>query len=139
MHPQSQANCSQWGGCDARLPFRQFFDSSRTKLNKCQWHHFECAQEERAAFLYVFMKAEQKKSGKIACFAGAQKQSCGLRCATPVSSTKKKNKEDNADTLFGGERCAFALRTHFEVGCTNRAISTKYVSIFWRGGCNARK
>ena len=44
-------------GCVVRLPFRQFFDSSRTKLNKCQWHHFECAQEERAAFLYVFMKA----------------------------------------------------------------------------------
>jgi hypothetical protein len=57
-------------GSVVRLPFRQFFDSSRTKLNKCQWHHFECAQEERAAFLYKFMKAEQKKSGNIACFGG---------------------------------------------------------------------
>ena len=72
-----------WG--DARLPFREFFDSSCTKLNKCQWHHFECAQEETAAFLCVFMKGEQKKSGKIACFGGAQKQPCGLCCATAVS------------------------------------------------------
>ena len=72
-----------WG--DARLPFREFFDSSCTKLNKCQWHHSECAQEETAAFLCVFMKGEQKKSGKIACFGGAQKQPCGLCCAKPVS------------------------------------------------------
>jgi hypothetical protein len=73
-------------GSVARLPFHQFFDSSCTKLNKGQWHHFECAQEERAAFLYAFIKSEQKKSGKIACFGGTQKQPCGLCCATPVSS-----------------------------------------------------
>jgi hypothetical protein len=48
-------------GSVVRLPFREFFDSSCTKLNKCQWHHFECAQAETAAFLCVFMKSEQKK------------------------------------------------------------------------------
>ena len=72
-------------GSVVRLPFREFFDSSCTKLNKCQWHHFECAQEETSAFLCVFIKGEQKKSGKIAGFGGAQTQPCGLCCATPVS------------------------------------------------------
>jgi hypothetical protein len=68
-------------GSVVRLPFREFFDFSRTKLIKCQWHHLESAQEETAAFLYVFMKGEQNKSGEIACFGGAQKQPCGLCCA----------------------------------------------------------
>ena len=73
------------GVCDARLPFRQFFDSSHTKLIKCQCHHLECAQEQRAAFLWVFIEGKQNKSGKIACFGGAQKQPCGLCCTTAVS------------------------------------------------------
>ena len=49
--PHSQPTISHWGGWDARLPFRQVFDSSRTTLIECQQHHFECAREERAAFL----------------------------------------------------------------------------------------
>ena len=50
----------------ARLPFRHFFDSDRTNFIECQHHHFKCAREDGTAFHYVFIKIEQKKSGKIA-------------------------------------------------------------------------
>ena len=70
----------------ARLPFRQFFDSSRTNLIECQRKHVDCNAEERTAFLWVFVKYEQKKSCKIACFWGAKNLPCGRCCATAVSS-----------------------------------------------------
>ena len=52
----------------ARLPFRHFFDSSRTNVIESQHHNFERARKDGTAFHYVFIEIEQKKSGKIACF-----------------------------------------------------------------------
>ena len=68
----------------ARLPFRQFVYSTRTNVLLSDNHHVHCAREEITAFHYVFIEIEQKESGEIACFSGAQKQPCGRCCATAV-------------------------------------------------------
>ena len=46
--------------------------------------HRQCGCNSRTDFHYVFIKIEQKESGEIACFQGAQKQPCGRCCATAV-------------------------------------------------------
>jgi hypothetical protein len=75
----------------ARLPFGQFVDLTRTNLMLSLKHHVDCAREERTAFHYVFVEIEQKTSGEIACFSGAQKQPCGRCCATAVRSIRRFN------------------------------------------------
>ena len=72
----------------ARLPFGQFVYSARTNVLLSHKHHVHCAQAERTAFHYVFVEIEQKISGEIACFSGAQKQPCGRCCATAVRSIR---------------------------------------------------
>jgi len=65
----------------------EFFDSSRTNVLLSHKHHVVCAREERTAFHYVFVEIEQKISGEIAWFSGAQKQPCE-RCGTSVSNLR---------------------------------------------------
>ena len=72
----------------ARLPFGQFVDLPRTNVVLSLKHHVDCAREERTAFHCVFVEIEQKISGEIACFSGAQKQPCGRCRATAVRSIR---------------------------------------------------
>ena len=66
--------------------FRDDFTDLPETSRKGQHRHFQCAREDGTAFHCVFIKIEQKKSGKIACFGGAQNRPCGRCCATAVSS-----------------------------------------------------
>jgi hypothetical protein len=70
-----------------RLPFGYFFDSTRTNLIEWHKHHVDCAQEERTCFAFVFIEIEQKESGEIACFSGAQKRPCLWLCGAYTSPT----------------------------------------------------
>ena len=44
----------------ARLPFGQFFVSTRTNVLLSHGHHVHCARGERTAFHYVFIEIKQK-------------------------------------------------------------------------------
>ncbi len=86
VHPQISQKFHSGGGCPLEVGLDEFFDSSRTNVLLSHKHHVDCAQAERTAFHYVFVEIEQKISGEIAWFSGAQKQPCGRCCATAVRS-----------------------------------------------------